>query len=252
MSYDGRSADAADAQRYLCAYHDAIGRIAAEVDPATRIEERPGLSIKLSALHPRYEIAQGQRVRAELLPRLADLCKAAAQAGIPLTIDAEEVDRLLLSLDLFERLHATSACRWDGWGRVRLPEARARRCDWLAAWRRKRAGAIMVRLVKGLLGHRDQPRKRRSSQIIPCTRARRRPTFHTWLGTRGRSASRQRGRLFAIRHTIHSAYILNAVRHIGFRIPEAAWHGRCAYVRSYRVRRRMPGLAPSAAIASPP
>ncbi|HEY9447572.1 MAG TPA: proline dehydrogenase family protein, partial [Burkholderiales bacterium] len=154
-SYDmlGEAArTAADAQRYLHAYHDAIGRIAADVNPATRIEERPGLSIKLSALHPRYEIAQGQRVRVELLPRLADLCRAAAQAGIPLTIDAEEVDRLLLSLDLFERLARDDALAgWDGLGlAVQAYQKRALAvCDWLAAVAAETGRRIMVRLVKG-------------------------------------------------------------------------------------------------------
>ena len=81
------------------------------------IEERPGLSIKLSALHPRYEIAQRERVLAELLPRLLELAGAAARAGIPVTIDAEESDRLTLSLELFERVAREPALAgWDGLG----------------------------------------------------------------------------------------------------------------------------------------
>ena len=121
FSYDmlGEAAKTApDAQRYLAAYHDAIA--AAGAESAGReggIEERPGLSIKLSALHPRYEIAQRQRVLAELLPRLIDLAGAAARAGIPITLDAEESDRLTLSLELFERVAREPALAgWDGLG----------------------------------------------------------------------------------------------------------------------------------------
>ena len=222
-SYDmlGEAArTAADAQRYLHAYHDAIGRIAADVNPATRIEERPGLSIKLSALHPRYEIAQGQRVRVELLPRLADLCRAAAQAGIPLTIDAEEVDRLLLSLDLFERLARDDALAgWDGLGlAVQAYQKRALAvCDWLAAVAAETGRRIMVRLVKGaywdteikvaqMLGLADYPVYTRKAatdvSYMACARA--------LLEAQAAGG----GRLFPqfATHNCHTAaYILNAV-----------------------------------------
>jgi len=250
----------ADAQRYLCAYHDAIGRIAAEVDPATRIEERPGLSIKLSALHPRYEIAQGQRVRAELLPRLADLCKAAAQAGIPLTIDAEEVDRLLLSLDLFERLARDDALAGGTAGAaVQAYQKRALAvCDWLAAWRRKRAGASWCVWSRRLLGHRDQLAQTLGLADYPVY-TRKAATDVSYMAAHARCSKRKppaRTPLSAIRHTQRPHGGLHPERreHTSrFRIPEAAWHGRCAVrCARIRVRRRMPGLAPSAAIASPP
>jgi len=154
-SYDmlGEAAHtAADARRYLNAYHHAIARLAMEASPGARIEERPGLSIKLSALHPRYEAAQRQRVLAELLPRLAGLCSAAARAGIPLTIDAEEADRLLLSLELFKQLARDAALAgWDGLGlAVQAYQKRALAvCDWLAALASETGRRIMVRLVKG-------------------------------------------------------------------------------------------------------
>jgi RHH-type proline utilization regulon transcriptional repressor/proline dehydrogenase/delta 1-pyrroline-5-carboxylate dehydrogenase len=72
------------------------------------VAHNDGISIKLSALHPRYEDAQRERVLAELVPRVWTLCEQAARANINLTIDAEEVDRLELSLDVFEAL----AARW--------------------------------------------------------------------------------------------------------------------------------------------
>jgi RHH-type proline utilization regulon transcriptional repressor/proline dehydrogenase/delta 1-pyrroline-5-carboxylate dehydrogenase len=118
-SYDmlGEAArTAADATRYFTAYDHAIaaiGRSAADRD----ITEAPGISIKLSALHPRYEMAQRDRVLRELSPRLLDLARHARQAGIGFTIDAEEADRLELSLDLVEGLAlAPDLAGWDGVG----------------------------------------------------------------------------------------------------------------------------------------
>ncbi|HZM48696.1 MAG TPA: bifunctional proline dehydrogenase/L-glutamate gamma-semialdehyde dehydrogenase PutA [Burkholderiales bacterium] len=156
FSYDmlGEAAKTtADAGRYLAAYHEAIVETGAEArEQGGDIESRPGLSIKLSALHPRYEIAQHKRVLAELLPRLLDLAGAAARAGIPITIDAEESDRLTLSLELFERVAREPALAgWDGLGlAVQAYQKRAPAvCDWLAALADASGRRIMVRLVKG-------------------------------------------------------------------------------------------------------
>src|SRR5262245_48003394 len=102
-SYDmlGEAArTAADAARYFAAYDDAIGAIGRSA-AGSAVAEAPGISIKLSALHPRYEMAQRDRVLAEMPPLLLDLARHAKQAGIGFTIDAEEADRLELSLDLF-------------------------------------------------------------------------------------------------------------------------------------------------------
>jgi len=154
-SYDmlGEAArTAADAARYRDAYHDAIDRIRARAGPDTRIEERSGVSIKLSALHPRYEMAQRERVFAELLPVVIGLCRCAAEAGMPLTIDAEEADRLQLSLEIFERLAQDPAlARWDGLGiAVQAYQKRALAvCDWIAQLADDNRRRFMVRLVKG-------------------------------------------------------------------------------------------------------
>ena len=90
-----------DARRYLASYLDALDAIAQHGanTPNAGPQTSDGISIKLSALHPRYEDAQRARVLAELVPRAWTLCELAARADINLTIDAEEVDRLELSLD---------------------------------------------------------------------------------------------------------------------------------------------------------
>src|SRR6516162_1744333 len=93
----------ADAARYAAAYDSAIAAIG-RTSGGRAVAEAPGISIKLSALHPRYEIAQRERVLSELSPVLLDLARHTRKVGIGLTIDAEEADRLDLSLDLFEAL----------------------------------------------------------------------------------------------------------------------------------------------------
>ena len=106
LSYDmlGEGAvTAADAERYFQQYAAALDAIAAASHQPTLVE-RPGISVKLSALHPRYEVAQRERVLAELLPRLRELAARAARAGVNFTVDAEESHRLMLSLEIFEAL----------------------------------------------------------------------------------------------------------------------------------------------------
>jgi len=155
FSYDmlGESArTAADAERYFAAYEQAIDAVGRAADGASAIAGRAGISIKLSALHPRYEVAQERRVLAELLPRLEALAERAAGAGIPVTLDAEEADRLELSLELFARLARHPALAgWDGLGlAVQAYQKRAIHvCDWLAALAGDARRRLMVRLVKG-------------------------------------------------------------------------------------------------------
>ena len=154
-SYDmlGEAArTAGDAERYFAAYEQAIDAVGRAADGAARIEARPGISIKLSALHPRYEVAQARRVFGELLPRVEALAERAAGAGIPVTLDAEESDRLELSLELFERLARSPALAgWDGLGlAVQAYQKRAIHvCDWLVALAGDVRRRLMVRLVKG-------------------------------------------------------------------------------------------------------
>ncbi len=153
-SYDmlGEAAHtAADAARYRAAYSDAIVQIgrAAAGRPAAAA---PGISVKLSALHPRYEMAQRDRVLTELPPVLLGLARQARQAGIGLTIDAEEADRLDPSLDLVETLAlAPDLAGWDGLGlAIQAYQKRSLPLiDWLADLARRADRRLMVRLVKG-------------------------------------------------------------------------------------------------------
>jgi RHH-type proline utilization regulon transcriptional repressor/proline dehydrogenase/delta 1-pyrroline-5-carboxylate dehydrogenase len=154
FSYDmlGEAAlTAEDAQRYLVAYEDAIDAIG-EVAKGKGAYAGPGISIKLSALHPRYSRLQRDRVLSELAPRVAQLAQRARDRDIGLNIDAEEADRLELSLDLFERLAADPALAgWDGLGFVvQAYQKRARPViDWLVDLARRNRRRLMVRLVKG-------------------------------------------------------------------------------------------------------
>ncbi len=142
-----------DAERYLASYRNAIARIAAQGRAASPMTA-DGISIKLSALFSRYEVLQRSRVFDTLLPRVQGLVDAAAAANMNLTIDAEEVDRLELSLDVFEALALHIAERhphWQGFGlAVQAYQGRARAVvDEVAAIARRHGLKFMVRLVKG-------------------------------------------------------------------------------------------------------
>ena len=153
-SYDmlGEAAlTSADAQRYLKSYEEAIHAIGA-ASRGRGVYEGPGISIKLSALHPRYSRAQRERVMEELYPTLLSLTRLAHRYDIGLNIDAEEADRLELSLDLLERLcHEPSLTGWNGIGFV--IQAYQKRCpyvvDYLIDLARRSGHRLMIRLVKG-------------------------------------------------------------------------------------------------------
>ncbi len=141
----------ADAERYRKAYEDAIlaiGKHAGQHD----VFSAPSISVKLSALHPRYEHAKKQRVLDELVPVLLNLARLARDQGIALTVDAEEADRLMISLNVFEQVLADpSLAGWDGLGLAL--QAYQRRAwaaiDWLADRASRSGHRIPVRLVKG-------------------------------------------------------------------------------------------------------
>jgi len=161
---------AADARRYRDAYAaaiDSIGKAAGDTD----IFDAPSISVKLSALHPRYEAAQRDRVMTELVPVLRDLAVRARRNGIALTVDAEEAARLMLQLDVFAAVLADEQLAgWDGFGlalQVYLKRGWAA-VDWLAELARSTGHRIPIRLVKGaywdteiklaqLDGHDDYP-----------------------------------------------------------------------------------------------
>ncbi len=157
FSYDmlgeGARTDA-DALHYLASYQNAIAAIAANTDKAGACEPNDGISIKLSALHPRFEEAQKERVLAELVPRVWSLCEQAARANINLTMDSEEVDRLELSLDVFEALVGQVAQhfpQWSGFG-LALQTYQTRSLELVEhviAVARRYQVRLMCRLVKG-------------------------------------------------------------------------------------------------------
>jgi len=143
-----------DAQRYLASYAHALDAIAASQREAHTPALADGLSIKLSALHPRYEEAQRERLLAELVPRVWMLCDRAARADLNLTLDAEEVDRLELSLDVAEALVARIAAehpQWQGFG-LALQAYQTRSLELVehvVAMARRHGVKLMCRLVKG-------------------------------------------------------------------------------------------------------
>ena len=140
----------ADAQRYTDSYRAAIEALGAQ--PAGSVHTRSSISVKLSALEPRYTLLQSARVSERLVPRMLDLARRAAHAGIGLTIDAEEADRLDLSLDIVEALARDPETReWHGLGLA--IQAYGRRAplviDWIAEVAREAGRHMTVRLVKG-------------------------------------------------------------------------------------------------------
>jgi RHH-type proline utilization regulon transcriptional repressor/proline dehydrogenase/delta 1-pyrroline-5-carboxylate dehydrogenase len=142
---------ATDADRYLSAYRQAVQAIGDRND-CDDIYAAPGISVKLSALHPRFEFAQRDRVLAELVPRVLELARLARANRMALTVDTEEADRLLLTLDVFEGVLLDPAL--DGWNGLGLAlqsyQKRATAViDWLADRARRAGRRIPVRLVKG-------------------------------------------------------------------------------------------------------
>ena len=142
----------ADAARYAKAYASALDRIAKEAKDGFR--SSPGISVKLSALHPRYEWSHIDEAKAAMLPVLRELALKASKADVHFTIDAEEADRLEPSLDIIEALAADDELFANGWAGFGLAiQAYQKRavplCDWVAELARTHNRRFMVRLVKG-------------------------------------------------------------------------------------------------------
>jgi RHH-type proline utilization regulon transcriptional repressor/proline dehydrogenase/delta 1-pyrroline-5-carboxylate dehydrogenase len=141
----------ADAERYFHSYAHAIDEIGKTAGNAA-LPHRPGISVKLSALHPRYEALSRERVLKELVPKLIELAQLAKSHDLNFTVDAEEADRLELSLDVVgAALRDSSLDRWDGFGlAVQAYQKRSRAViDWLADASEALDRGLMVRLVKG-------------------------------------------------------------------------------------------------------
>ncbi|CAN1527079.1 COG4230 Delta 1-pyrroline-5-carboxylate dehydrogenase [Rhabdaerophilaceae bacterium] len=158
---------AQDAVRYFESYSDAIAHIGARAGNEP-LPARPGISVKLSALHPRYEATNRDAVLSDLTPRLVALASAARSHDLNFTVDAEEADRLELSLDLFRLLAQDD--RLDGWSGLGLAvqayQKRARAViGWLDLLALQTGRHFMVRLVKG--AYWDSEVKRSQERGLP-------------------------------------------------------------------------------------
>src|SRR3982750_2353276 len=141
-----------DAERYADAYRGALDRIAQEAKDGFR--KSPGISVKLTALHPRYEWSHAAEATAAILPVVRELALKASKADVHFTIDAEEADRLELQMDMFEALLADDelfANGWAGFGiAIQAYQKRAAPlCDWVIEAARGHGAKLMGRLVKG-------------------------------------------------------------------------------------------------------
>ena len=142
---------APDAERYLQAYRDAIVALG-KGGPWPDVLDAPSISVKLSALHPRYEAIKRGRVDTELTPKVLELARLAMANGIGMTVDAEEADRLELSLDVIGKVFADPSLEgWNGFGlAVQAYQKRAPFViDWLADTARRANRRWVMRLVKG-------------------------------------------------------------------------------------------------------
>lgn len=142
----------ADARRYFDSYMNAIRAIAGATASDQDVRCADGISIKLSALHARYHHGQKDRLMVELMPRVRDLAIAACEGNLGLNIDAEEAERLDISLDIFESLaRDTALAGWDGLGFVMQSYQKRSLdvADWLIELARDTKRRFMVRLVKG-------------------------------------------------------------------------------------------------------
>jgi RHH-type transcriptional regulator, proline utilization regulon repressor / proline dehydrogenase / delta 1-pyrroline-5-carboxylate dehydrogenase len=157
----------ADATRYFESYANAITEIGKTAGNES-LPKRPGISVKLSALHPRYEPLSRERVLTELVPRLLELARLAKQHELNFTVDAEEADRLELSLDVIASvLRDSSLAGWDGFGlAVQAYQKRAAAViEWIAEAATTLDRRLMVRLVKG--AYWDTEVKRAQERGLP-------------------------------------------------------------------------------------
>jgi RHH-type proline utilization regulon transcriptional repressor/proline dehydrogenase/delta 1-pyrroline-5-carboxylate dehydrogenase len=142
----------ADAERYAAAYHGALDRIAKDARGGFR--KSAGISVKLTALHPRYEFSHAEEAIAAVLPVVREMALKASKADVHFTIDAEEADRLELQMDVFEALLAEDELFANGWGGFGVAiQAYQKRavplCEWIVKAARAHGRQLMVRLVKG-------------------------------------------------------------------------------------------------------
>ena len=239
FSYDmlGEAATTAeDAARYMAEYEHAIHAIG-KASAGRGIYEGPGISIKLSALHPRYSRMKRARVMNELLPRVKTLAALAKSYQIGFNIDAEEADRLDLSLDILEALaRDPELVAWNGLGFV--IQAYGKRCpaviDWLIDLGRRAKRRLMVRLVKGAYWDSEIKRAQLDGLADFPVYTRKGPHRRRLSRLRAQTAGGARRGLSAIRHPQRAdARLRDGVRRAELlsrpiRVPVPARHGRAA------------------------
>jgi RHH-type proline utilization regulon transcriptional repressor/proline dehydrogenase/delta 1-pyrroline-5-carboxylate dehydrogenase len=226
-----------DAARYLASYEHAIDVIgaAAAGRPAQKVSS---ISIKLSALESRYSLLQRERVMNRLVPLATALVRRAANLGIQLTIDAEEADRLDLSLDVIEALAADSSTRdWPGLGLA--VQAYGKRAldviDWAAAIARTHGRRMTVRLVKGAYWDTEIKRAQERGLDGYPVYTRKLTTDVSYLACAGRLFSH--ADVIYPQFATHNAHSIASVLELapagsGLRISAAARHGAAAVRRS--------------------
>jgi len=216
-SYDmlGESAlTSADADRYQQSYRDAILSLGRS-GPFTDIVSAPSISVKLSALHPRYERGKRARVLRELTPRVLELAQLARAQGIPMTIDAEEADRLELSLELVARVHCDPSLEgWQGFG-LALQSYQKRAVgaiDWLADMARKSGRRLNVRLVKGAYWDSEVKRAQIDGHTGYPVYTRKANTDLSYLACARRMLAH--GEVFYPQFATHNAHTIAAIFHL--------------------------------------
>ena len=199
-----------------------------------RCPTRPGISVKLSALHPRYEAISRERVLAELTPRVLELARAAKRHDLNFTVDAEEADRLELSLDVIGAVLADpSLAGWDGFGlAVQAYQKRAGAViDWLDDAARALGRRLMVRLVKGAYWDTEVKRAQERGLADYPVFTRKAMTDLSYMACARQAAGGAAAALSAVRHPQRAdrrERDRGGGRRRGLRVPAPARHGRGA------------------------
>ncbi len=215
-----------DAARYFEAYRRAILAIGAG-GPYPDVFAAPSISVKLSALHPRYEVGKRARVHAELTPRVLELAQLARAQGIGFTIDAEEAERLELSLDVIAGAYAdASLAGWEGYGlAVQAYQKRAPFViDFLAALAREHGRRMPVRLVKGAYWDAEVKRAQVDGQAGYPVFTRKPNTDVSYLACARRML--QASDAFYPMFATHNAHTIAAIHHMAQRLLPALHGGR--------------------------
>jgi RHH-type proline utilization regulon transcriptional repressor/proline dehydrogenase/delta 1-pyrroline-5-carboxylate dehydrogenase len=237
---------AADARRYCDAYHHAIECVGKAAAASNDPYAGSGISIKLSALHPRYSAVQRARVHSELIPRVLELVRVAAARNVALTVDAEEADRLEISLEVIRALAADRQTRaWPGLGLA--VQAYGRRApaviDWVDALSRELQRPLSIRLVKGAYWDTEIKRAQERGLAQYPVYTRKVTTDAAWLACARRMLA-ARAELYCqfATHNAHSIAAVLALRGQRRRLEFQRLHGMGALL--YSEAQKLPDFPP--------